>query len=93
MSVADQAKAKRELAARLRRLARGLSLNADHDRMMRQADDLEAEAAHLERSATNEVTPPAGQPAPQVQQEQVQQQQQHGAEPEPKDPKDSGRKP
>jgi hypothetical protein len=77
------ARDQREMAARVRRLARGLSLNADHDRMMRQADELEVEATHLERQAAAESPSPAGPPAPQVQQTQVQQQQQHEVEGEP----------
>jgi hypothetical protein len=39
------------MAVRVRQLARGLSLNVDHERMMQQANDLEAEATHLERQA------------------------------------------
>jgi len=45
------------MAVRVRRLARGLSLNADHDRMMQQGNDLEAEATHLERQAAAEDDP------------------------------------
>ena len=41
----------RAMAVRVRQLARGLSLNVDHERMMQQANDLEAEATHLERQA------------------------------------------
>jgi len=79
----EQARERRESAARLRRLARGLSLNDDHERMMRQADALEAEAHRLERQAYDAgddgdgaapTFPLHGQP---VRQEQVQQQQQH----------------
>jgi len=44
----------RAMAVRVRRLARGLSLNVDHERMMQQANDLEAEARHLERQAAAE---------------------------------------
>ena len=81
------------MAARLRRLAQGVSLNDVHDRMMHHAGELEAEAAQLERQAATEDTPPAGQPAQQVQQEQVQQQQQHEGEAKPGGPRDSGHKP
>jgi hypothetical protein len=38
----------REMAVRVRGLARAISLNTDRDRMMQQANELEAEAAHLE---------------------------------------------
>ena len=86
------AREKRETAARVRRLAQGLSLNADHERLMRQAREIEVEAETLERQA-DPGTPPAGHHAPPVQQQQVQQQQQHETEAQPSDPKESGHKP
>ena len=87
-----QARERRELTDRLRQQARGLSLNADKARMLRQAEELEAEARHLEQQATasDPAMPPTGRPGPPVQQEQLQQQQQHDAESEPSDPRDSG---
>lgn len=86
----ERARERREAAARLRRLARGLSLNDDHERMMRQADALEAEAQRLEREAHDSGDPTGsrlahGQP---VRQEQVQQQQQHEVPDEPEAPSD-----
>jgi hypothetical protein len=39
---------KREIAARVRRLAQGLSLNADHERLMQQANEIEEEPRQLE---------------------------------------------
>ena len=53
-----RARERRELAARLRRLAGWISLNADQARMLQQAQELEAEAAHLEQQAV------AGDPKP-----------------------------
>jgi len=47
----------RTMAAHVRRLARGLSLNDDHHQMMKQADELEAEAAQLERQTTAAADP------------------------------------
>ena len=79
-----QAREKREMAARLRRLSRGLSYNDDHARIVQQIAEVEAEARELERQCA-ESSPPTGRAAP-VQQEQVQQQQQHDAGP-PQEPK------
>ena len=83
-----QARESRELAARVRRLARSLSLNNDQARMLQQAKDLEAQASSLEQeaAASDSTEPPLGPSTPPVQQEQVQQQQQHVSELD--DPKD-----
>ena len=43
------ARERRETAARIRRLAQGLSLNADHERLKQQATEIEEEARQLER--------------------------------------------
>ena len=45
------AREKRETAARVRRLALGVSATDDHLRLMQQAEVLEAEAGALERQA------------------------------------------
>ena len=84
---------KRETAARVRRVARGLSLKADQLRLMQQADDLVREATQLERqlSESKPAAPaaPRGMPMQTQQvQQQVQQQQQHEAEQKSSDPKD-----
>lgn len=92
----EQARERRESAARLRRLARGLSLNDDHDRMMRQADALEAEARRLERQAHDAGDEPTGSPLPHerpVRQEQVQQQQQQQEVPDKPDAETTSDKP
>ena len=78
------AREKRETAARIRRLAQGLSLNADHERLMQQATEIEEEARQLERQVA-EGDPTARPPVPrgmpmQTQQVQQQQQQQQQAE-------------
>jgi hypothetical protein len=89
MSIAEellhQARAQRELAARLRGLAQGLSLKADWDRLLQQALEIEAEAGHLKEQAAAGGSASPSSPAPPVQQEQVQQQQQHEVEPKPSD--------
>jgi hypothetical protein len=51
MDIGEQAKAKRELAARARRWAKSLSLNVDRERLEWHAEELEREAAELERRA------------------------------------------
>jgi hypothetical protein len=85
---------KRETAARVRRVARGLSLKADQLRLMQQADDLVKEATQLERqlSESKPASPaaPRGMPmqTPQVQQQVQQQRQQHETEQKSSDPKD-----
>ena len=86
------AREKRAESARLRRLARGLSLNADHNSLMRQADEIDKEADALEHQAAADPASPAGRGAS-IKQEQVQQQQQHQSETEPNDPKKSDDKP
>jgi hypothetical protein len=83
---------KRETAARIRRVARALSLKADQLRLMQQADDLVKEATQLERqlSETKPASPaaPRGMPMQTQQvQQQVQQQQQHEAEQKPSEDK------
>jgi hypothetical protein len=89
-----QARESREEAARVRRLAQGLSLNDDQARMLQQAKDLETQARSLEQqaAASDSSEPRAGPPGPPLQQEQVQQQQQHDVKSEPDDPKDSNPK-
>jgi len=89
------AREKRELAARVRRLAAGLSLDADHQRMMQHALELEDEAAKLERQAEGNpgATPAAPHGMPMQQGVQQQQQvQQHEAEPKPAEPKPADKK-
>jgi hypothetical protein len=49
--LSDQAIATRFLAKRARRLAGTLTIADDATRLLRYADDLEAEAAHLDRRA------------------------------------------
>jgi hypothetical protein len=87
------AREKRETAARIKRLAQGLSLNDDHKRLMGQAREVESEAAELERQAEgNPATPPPlPRGMPMQTQQQVQQQQQQEADPKPPDNKDSGK--
>jgi hypothetical protein len=67
-----QAAATRDLARRARRLAQGLPTGADKTRLLSYADELDEQAAQLEKEA--------GGPHDQVQQQQQQQQQ------EPSDP-------
>ena len=84
----EQANAKRETAARARRWAREMSMDADHDRLLRHAAELEAEAAELEREAAARVTQvqPQGYSSTQpVQQAQQQQQQERPIGPEGSD--------
>jgi hypothetical protein len=71
--VRDRLLRTRDLARRARRLANGLTLDADRDRLLRHAAELEAQAAELER--TFEQVGPVP-PVAQVVQVQVQQQQQ-----------------
>ena len=81
----EQARQMREMAARARRLARGLPYHDDgHARLIQHAEELEAKARDLERqfAAGHPATSPAASSAPPVQQQQVQQQQQHEAEPD-----------
>jgi hypothetical protein len=89
---------KRDTAARVRRLAQGISLTADQERLLQQAKELEAEVRQLERELSGDdapsspaptlaSTPPPGSMPMQTQQQQVQQQQQHEAEPDEAEPK------
>jgi hypothetical protein len=75
-SVRDQLLRTRELARRARRLAEGLTLEADRERLLRHADELDLHAADLARTF-EPVTPlpPAPEAQMQVQQQQQQQQQ------------------
>ena len=66
----------RERALRARRMAEGLSLVSDQERLNRCADELEKQAAELERQAD---APPAEAP-PLVTRQQHQVQQQHATE-------------
>jgi len=81
VSISEQAKAKRELAVRARRLAQGLS-PADAKIIEHHADQLDREAAELERQAA--TAGPVAPPSRTVTQMQTQQQQQE-ADPKPKD--------
>ena len=56
---AAAARGKRDMALRARRLALGLSLNHDRERLMSYAEELEGEAQTLEREAgaTGHLTP------------------------------------
>jgi hypothetical protein len=85
MDIREQAKAKRELAARARSWAKGLSLKADRNRLERHAEELEREAAELERQTVT-VTPSR------TVMTQQQPQQQQEANPKPTDSKDENRK-
>jgi hypothetical protein len=74
MDNTEQAKAKRDLAARARRWARGLSQTAERQRLERHADELEREAAELERqAATAAFVPPRSRTVMQMQTQQQQQ--------------------
>ena len=77
----QQARAKRDEAARARRWAAEMAVDADRDRLLSHAVELEAEAAELDRQAMAPVTQaqPPGYSATQPVQ-QVQQQQQQGTE-------------
>ncbi len=99
--IREQAKAKRDLAARTRRWANGLVSAADVERLKKHAEDLEREAAELERQAEPEVpatppqvpaTPPRSRTVMQMQQQQQQQRQQQ-TDPMPPESKDEDRKP
>jgi len=76
-----QIKAKRDAAARARRLAAGVTQDEIRRRMIRFADDLDAEADALQAS----IRIPAA--APQVTQMQMQVQQGPPTKDDPKDPK------
>lgn len=85
----ERAKVKRDLAARTRRWARGLSLAADRDRLSRHAEELEREASELERQAEAQAIPTM--PSPTVVQMQQQPQQQQEADPKGAHPEDEKR--
>jgi hypothetical protein len=51
----EQAEASRDLARRARRLAGELTAEADRQRLQRHAEELEAQAAELERRAGRET--------------------------------------
>ena len=90
MGIAEQAKAKRELAARARRWAQGLLLDEDKDRLMRHAEELDGEAAELERqvaAADAPVKPPS-----RTVMTQQQPQQQQATDPKATDSKDEDHK-
>jgi hypothetical protein len=74
-SVRNQLLRTRELARRARRLAEGLTLEADRNRLLRHAEELETQAADLERTF-EPVAPVPQVPEAQVQVQQQQQQQQ-----------------
>jgi hypothetical protein len=67
MSDPGEIKAKREAAARARRLSTAITLQADRDRMLAFAAELDAQADALEREMTN-MPPPVTQMQMQVQQ-------------------------
>jgi hypothetical protein len=74
-TVRDQLLRTRDMARRARRLANALSLDADRERLLRHAAELEAQAAELERTF-EPATSVTGVVQVQVQQQQQQQQQQ-----------------
>jgi hypothetical protein len=85
----------REMVARVRRLANGLTRVDDQQRLLKHAAELAADAERLERQAAEgepDVAAPRGIPMQQVQQ-QVQQQQQHELDPHAKPASDIDRKP
>ena len=71
-NVREQLLRTRDMARRARRLADSLTSEADRDRLLRHASELDAQAAELEQTPEVVVPPP---PVVQVQM-QVQQQQQ-----------------
>jgi hypothetical protein len=73
-SVQDQLWRTRNLARRARRLAEASTLEADQDRLLRHAADLEAQAAELAHAFESEAPPTQV-----VQMQAQQQQQQQGA--------------
>src|ERR1700730_16017748 len=80
-SLREKARLNRDLAARARRLARGLTLLSDRERLHRHAEDLERQATEWDHEATHreKVTLPVA-PAPGTVQVQQQQQQSQGSE-------------
>jgi hypothetical protein len=86
-SVRDQLLRTRELARRARRLAEGLSLEADRERLLRHAAELDSQAADLARTFDPVVPlPMAPEGQVQVQQQQQQQQQQQAEAPQADQP-------
>ena len=73
VSLLEQAAATRDLARRARRLAQGLTPDADRARLLQYAEELEEQANRLEAEGRG------GQPA-QVEQQQVQEQQQESSD-------------
>jgi hypothetical protein len=67
---------KRDMARRATRLARSLSLIADSERLLRLADEYEAQAVHLELRASQGNAPMSAPPSPDVPSPQQQAQQQ-----------------
>jgi hypothetical protein len=88
----ELARAKRAEATRARRLAGEMTADADQDRMVRYAIELEAEAAELDRQAAAPVTQvqPPGYSVTQPVQQTQQQQQQQGPEGPSDDEKPQG---
>ncbi|MDP1963876.1 MAG: hypothetical protein Q8K93_16925 [Reyranella sp.] len=82
--IAEQLRVMRDLARRARRLAQSVS-NADRDRLLKHADELERQASELEHQAT--AAPPGVQVQMQVQQQQQQETGPPAAEPEDDKPK------
>jgi hypothetical protein len=87
-SVRDQLLRTRDMARRARRLAAALSLDEDRERLLRHADELDAQAAELERTFEPVTPVPPGIQA-QVQQQQQQQQQQQAEAPPEAPPEDA----
>ena len=77
IDIGEHAKAKRDLAARARRLAKGLLLKADRARLERHAEELERQATELERQAATANVPVT--PSRTVVHVQQQEQQQQGS--------------
>ncbi len=57
ITLMKQAEASRDLARRARRLANEMTNDADKARLMRHADELDAQAADLERRAQADMRP------------------------------------
>lgn len=79
------AQKKRDAARRARRLANGLIPTADQDRLKQLADELDKEAASLERLAHSVSLPPVVAPQQQVH-DQMQQQQSAETPAQPQQP-------
>jgi hypothetical protein len=89
----EQVGATRDLARRARRLAQSLNSDADRNRLLRYAEELEQQANEIEQQATHPSRPVVAPKAvEQHQQDQQLQQQQHGtgsadADPVPQKPR------